>query len=69
MSRVTDGIGMESEKDCTNLADDRPTKRIANESELIKLENTSGDAMNALALRVLRRVEKKLSGIICNYHG
>jgi serine/threonine-protein kinase mTOR len=64
MSSVTDGIGTVPEKGFTNFVEDRPTKRVANESELIQRENTQPDAINELALRVLNRVQSKLTGSI-----
>jgi len=46
-----------------SLPEDRPQKRLANESELIQRENTQPDTINELAIRVLNRVQSKLTGI------
>jgi phosphatidylinositol kinase/protein kinase (PI-3 family) len=46
-----------------NRLDDRPLRRGgASETELIQRENTQPDAINESALKVLRRVQAKLTG-------
>jgi hypothetical protein len=44
------------------LLDDRPAKRLTNENELIQRENAQPDAINELAIQVLNRVQRKLTG-------
>jgi len=61
MSSVSEGIGMFM-TDVADVLEDRPLKRVANESELIQRENTQPDAINELAIQVLNRVQSKLTG-------
>jgi len=51
------------------LSEDRPQKRLANESELIQRENTQPDTINELAIRVLNRVQSKLTGRVVDSVG